>query len=334
MIESSINIGLFVLLVLTGIAIIRVRRLFGVVVFSGVFSLLSALLFVSLDAVDVAFTEAAVGAGMSTVLMLTTIAMTPRVEAKPRRSGVLPFFVVAITGAALIYGTLDMPAFGSADAPAQTHVAPDYLERSVDEIDVPNVVTSILASYRGFDTLGETAVVFTAGIAVLFLLSGLGLRSDEILQLIRPRRAPHHLILRVVSKSLIPMIILFGLYVQFHGDFSPGGGFQAGVIVAAAFIIYGIVFSLDAVQRVLPVWVVHRVMALGVLIYAGTGVLSVLQGYAFLDYNAFDPGHPSHGQHNGILAVEAGVGITVTGVMITIFYAFAARLPRIKDEDW
>lgn len=155
------------------------RSLFAVVMLSGVFSLLSALLFVSLDAVDVAFTEAAVGAGISTVLLLGTLALTSRFERPSRRSPALPLFVVIVTGAALIYGTLDMPNFGSADAPVQTHVAPDYLQRSPHEIDVPNVVTAILASYRGYDTLGEVAVVFTAGIGVLLLLSGLKRRRED-----------------------------------------------------------------------------------------------------------------------------------------------------------
>lgn len=144
----------------------------------------------------------------------------------------------------------------------------------------------------------------------------------------------HHLILRVVTKLLVGTIILFAFYVQFHGDFSPGGGFQAGVIMAVAFIIYGIVFGLRAVKEVFPPWIVHKLMALGVVIYAGTGVYSMLYGYAFLDYAVFDPAHPSHGQHWGILAVELGVGVTVTGVMVTVFYAFASRPPRISDEDW
>lgn len=144
----------------------------------------------------------------------------------------------------------------------------------------------------------------------------------------------HHLILRVITKLLVAPIILFGLYVQFHGDFSPGGGFQAGVIIAVAFILYGIVFGLEAAERALPPWIVHRMMALGVLIYAGVGLLNMLQGFPFLDYDAFDPAHPSHGQHLGILWVEIGVGVTVTGVMVSIFYAFAARPPRIGDDDW
>ncbi len=182
MIVTIIDILLFFMLVMTALAIVNRRRLFSVVMLAGVFSLLTALLFVTMDAVDVAFTEAAVGAGISTVLMLGTIAQTSRREKDPTRSGVLPFFVVAVTGAALVYGTLDMPNFGDPNAPAQLHVGPDYLKNSVEDMDLPNVVTSILASYRGYDTLGETAVVFTAGIGVLLLISGLAgrrRREDE-----------------------------------------------------------------------------------------------------------------------------------------------------------
>ncbi len=144
----------------------------------------------------------------------------------------------------------------------------------------------------------------------------------------------HHLILRVVTKLLVGTIILFALYVQFHGDYSPGGGFQAGVIMAVGFILYGLVMGLRKVKRVMPAWFVHKMMALGVLIYAGTGIVSLFLGYPYLDYDAFSPHHPVHGQHYGILAVELGVGITVTGVMIAIYYAFAARPQRISDEEW
>jgi multicomponent Na+:H+ antiporter subunit B len=179
MVETIINIILFVMLVMTALAIVRIDRLFAVVMLAGVFSLLSALLFVALDAVDVAFTEAAVGAGISTVLMLGTIALTSRTTKKSTRSNLVPLIVVAVTGAALVYGTLDMPNFGDPNSPVQTHVGPEYLQGSIDDIDIPNVVTSILASYRGYDTLGETAVVFTAGIGVLLLLSGLGRRRED-----------------------------------------------------------------------------------------------------------------------------------------------------------
>ena len=170
MIETTINVVLFTMMVVTALAVVRMPRLFGVVMLSSAFSLLSALLLISLDAVDVAFTEAAVGAGISTVLMLGTLALTSRVEKPSTRSPAIPLLVVTVTGAAIIYGTLDLPDFGSATAPAQVHVAAAYLERSPHEIGVPNVVTAVLASYRGYDTLGETAVIFTAGVGVLMLI--------------------------------------------------------------------------------------------------------------------------------------------------------------------
>ena len=144
----------------------------------------------------------------------------------------------------------------------------------------------------------------------------------------------HHLILRIVTKLLVGTIFLFALYVQFHGDYSPGGGFQAGVIMAAGFIVYGTVFTLEKVKAVFPPWLVHKVLALGVLIYSGTGIYSLFQGYGFLDYAAIDANHPVHGQHLGILIVELGVGITVTGVMVAVYYAFASRTPSLSDKDW
>jgi len=138
---------------------------------SGVFSLLTAGLFITMDAPDVAFTEAAVGAGISTVLMLGTLALTSQTQ-KPvaRKAQTVPLLVVIATGMALLYSTLDMPAFGDPEAPAQTHVAPYYIEETPEVIDVPNIVTAVLASYRGFDTLGEVVVVFMAGVGVLALL--------------------------------------------------------------------------------------------------------------------------------------------------------------------
>ncbi len=144
----------------------------------------------------------------------------------------------------------------------------------------------------------------------------------------------HHLLLRVITKLLVGPIILFALYVQFHGDYSPGGGFQAGVIFAVAFILFGIVFGLEKVKQVFPPWLVHKLAAFGVLLYAGTGVYSLMLGSTYLNYSAFTPDHPEHGQHWGILVVELGVGITVAAVMVAIYYAFAARPPVISDEDW
>ena len=131
-------------------------------------------------------------------------------------------------------------------------------------------------------------------------------------------------ILRVATKFAIPMILLYALYVQFHGDFGPGGGFQAGVIFATAMILYALVFGLKRTHEVIPSWVARVLAASGVLIFAGVGIVSLFMGGEFLNYSVLAH-DPKHGQHYGILLVEAGVMITVFGVMLTVFYFFAAR---------
>ena len=157
---------------MTGFAILRLHSLFAVVMLSGVYSLIAAAMFVALDAVDVAFTEAAVGAGISTVLMVGALSLTKQREKIPVHTPLLPMIVVLVTGAALIYGTFDMPNFGDPDAPANRYLVDRYIQESPTEIGMPNIVTSVLASYRGYDTLGEVTVIFTAGVAVLMLIGG------------------------------------------------------------------------------------------------------------------------------------------------------------------
>lgn len=134
----------------------------------------------------------------------------------------------------------------------------------------------------------------------------------------------HNIIVREVANLFFPIIILFGLYVQFHGDFGPGGGFQAGVIIAVGIILYTLVHGLDKARRLIPEKAVRIGMALGVLLYAGVGVVTLLLGAEFLNYNVL-AANPLTGQHMGIFLIELGVGITVATVMIMIFYAFAGR---------
>lgn len=167
-----INLFLLTLLVITGLAIARMRALFPAAMLTGLYSLLSACLFVSFDAVDVALTEAAVGAGITTVLFLGSLALT-KPEEKPVRKprAALALAVTLVTGALLIYATLDMPHYGAADTPVQTHpLRAAYIDGTRDDIGIPNMVTAVLASYRGYDTLGEVTVIFTAGVGVLILL--------------------------------------------------------------------------------------------------------------------------------------------------------------------
>ena len=137
-------------------------------------------------------------------------------------------------------------------------------------------------------------------------------------------------VLRVVAKFLIPFILLFGLYVQFHGDYGPGGGFQAGVIVAAACILYGLVFGLERLRRAIPPALPPVLAAVGLLIYAGTGVATMLLGGVYLDYARL-AADPAHGHHYGILIVEFGIGVTVAATMLAIFFAFAGRGEAAPD---
>ncbi|MFT5594521.1 MAG: multicomponent Na+:H+ antiporter subunit B [Oceanicoccus sp.] len=318
-----IDLVLLGMLAITALRVIFLKDLFAVVMLFGIYSFLSALIFVSLDAVDVAFTEASVGAGISTVLMLGTLALTERTEKESKHSSVLPLLVVVVTGAALIYGTLDMPPFGHADNPIHEHVAPRYIEESPKEVGLPNMVTSVLASYRGFDTLGETVVVFSAMIGVLALL-GVARREEDN----TPESGLEtHQVLHVVAKLIIPLIILFALYVQFHGDFGPGGGFQAGVIAAAAFILYALVFGLPMAFKVIAPKVLQLMASFGVILYASVGLFSMYKGGHFLDYNKL-VADPLAGQHYGIIIIELGVGITVFAVMLSIFYAFGSQAER------
>ena len=158
------------LMALTTLGIIRLRNLFSIVILSTIYSFLMATLLLTFDAVDVALTEAAVGAGISTVLMLTVLYYTKVNEEKPKFKSILPLTICLTIGGLLIYGTYGLPPFGASDTPIHTHISVQYLERSMSETGVPNVVTSVLASYRGFDTLGEVIVVFTAAIGVLSIL--------------------------------------------------------------------------------------------------------------------------------------------------------------------
>lgn len=155
--------------------------------------------------------------------------------------------------------------------------------------------------------------------------------SDPKIENAEPRDP--HVVLRVIAKFLIPLIALFALYVQFHGDYGPGGGFQAGVILASSVILYALIFGLDAAKKAFPPSWIRIGMSLGVLLYGGTGVLAWLLGGEFLNYSVLAH-DASHGQHYGILAVELGILITVTTVMIAIFYAFGSRQPETSEEDW
>lgn len=320
---------LLVFLVVTAVAIIRVRNLFSAVMLSGIFSLLMAANFFILDAADVALTEAAVGAGVTTVLFLAALALTDEQERSVHHVNRLPILILAIAAALIIFATFDKPSLGDPSAPAHLHVAPWYLEKTPELIGIPNVVTAVLGSFRGYDTLGEVYVIFTAGIGVLFVLGVHKRRAvisgSEVAQNARGIR--DHMIPRVVGKILIPVILLFALYVQFHGEYGPGGGFQAGAIFSAGLILFTLLEGVDRASKKLPERALSFLVAFGALLYVGVGFLCWMLGGDFLDYSVLHA-DPVKGQQWGILLIELGVGVTVMSVMLSIFIAFASRESR------
>ena len=318
------GVFLLTLLLITAVAIVRTPNLFVAVMLAGIFSLLLAVNFFLLDAADVALTEAAVGAGISTVLFLGALALTAERETSRSTNRIIAITAVTVTIAAIIYATFDKPRFADPAAPVHVHVAPWYLEATREQVDIPNVVTAVLGSFRAYDTLGEVFVVYTAGIGVLFLLGHYSGRRDDKREVEPAGGLSHYLIPRVVGRMLIPFILLFGLYVQFHGEYGPGGGFQAGAIVAAAIILFALLEGENRALLVLPRGLLIGLIAGGALLYGAVGVAGILLGGNFLDYSVLSD-NPVKGQQFGIILIEAGVGLTVTGVLLAIFHAFAAR---------
>ena len=315
------------LLVITAIAIVRTENLFVAVMLTSIFSLLMAANFFILDAADVALTEAAVGAGITTVIFLSALALTTEREKSPRLGSRMALLVVAVLAMLIIYATFDKPRLGDPEAPVHTHLAPWYLEKTPEYVDIPNVVTAVLGSFRGYDTLGEVFVVFAACIGVLFIL---GVKPGEGAAAVPSHGTglKHHLIPQVVGRLLIPFIVLFGLYVQFHGEYGPGGGFQAGAIIATGVILYALLEGEAAALRALPHRVLLALVIGGASLYGLVGLVCIGLGGNFLDYSVLSD-DPVAGQQLGILLIEAGVGMAVCGALLSIFHAFAARPGRL-----
>jgi len=264
---------------------------------------------------------------------------------------IIGLIVVLLCGGLLIYGTAEFPVFGDPNSPASLHVSPHYIEKTMEETSVPNIVTSLLADYRGYDTMFETTVVFAAAMACFMLLrvyrrqdkasevrfyrhvpTGITLRIEKGGKL--PRTSldferidsmwvPHDLIIKTTSRLIIPFIQIFALYVIAHGHHSPGGGFQGGVILSAAVILFAVSYNLRASIQRISERAGALVCVAGVLLYAGTGALCMLLGLNFLDYSALAGllgVDPVTARSHGILIVEIGVGLAVMSAMIWIYY--------------
>ena len=262
---------------------------------------------------------------------------------------ILGFIIVFLCGILLIYHTADFPDWGNPVSPASTHVSPYYIEKALDDTAVPNIVTAVLADYRGYDTMFETTVIFCAGIACFFLLritrrrepsvalyrhlpTGITLRIEKggkepgksnVFKRIDSQWVPDDLIIKTTCRIVVPFVQIFALYVIAHGHHSPGGGFQGGVILGASIILFAISTdlrtSIDRMSERLGAFF----SATGVFIYAGAGALCLILGASFLDYSALAPilnVDSVMARSHGILIVEIGVGLAVMAVMIWLYY--------------
>lgn len=257
--------------------------------------------------------------------------------------------IVLLFGGFLMYCTLDFPDWSDPGSPASTHVSPYYIEHTLDDTSVPNIVTAVLADYRGYDTMFETIVIFTAVAACFLLLRQLKTDEPET-RLYRhiptgmtfrikkggryPRESadferidllwvPHGVVIKTTCRKIIPFIQLFALYVIAHGHHSPGGGFQGGVILGAAVIVYAISHNLRSSLNRFHLKIAVLVCTLGVFLYTATGVLCMVLGANFLDYGALSPilgVDPVTARSHGILIVEIGVGMAVMAAMISLYY--------------
>lgn len=257
---------------------------------------------------------------------------------------------LALLGALFVWSSLDYPRWGNPEAPASLHVSDLYLEHSYEDTHTPNVVTSVLADYRGFDTMFETIVVFTAGLACFFIIRALRDVADKpgvyyyrhgptgivvmlkrdclpapssgSFERIDSDWVPQSMILETVCKGLIPFIQLFAIYVLAHGHYSPGGGFQAGVIFAASYLLLALSQDLRSVTERLSEKLLYILAASGVTIYVGMGVLALAFGVNFLDYgwlHLLFGMDVAHAHSLGILCVETGVSMTVFSCLVLIF---------------
>ncbi len=321
----SFDLLILLFMVICAFFVIQVKDLLGAAIVFGVYSFLMCLLWTEMGAVDVAFTEAAVGAGVSTVLFIAAVHRSSR-QVKPRKRWRRPnkavgLIAAGLLGGVLFYASVDFPDWADPSSPASTHLSPYFITEALADTSVPNLVTAVLADYRSFDTLFETAVIFVAGMAVFMIL---GQKTKESAQVgIDLTGGYEDTIIRVVSRALVPFMQIFALYVVGHGHHSPGGGFQGGVLLGATFVLLAISFDLKMVLGRMSEKKNLLLANTGVLLYSGIGVLSLLLGANFLDYSILHTLLPSTGpvvaRSHAILGVEIGVAITVMAIIILIY---------------
>lgn len=241
---------------------------------------------------------------------------------------VIGLLVVLVTGAVLLFAVRDFPDWADPNSPASLHVSPHYITNTIKETSVPNVVTSVLADYRGFDTMFETIVVFSAGVAVIIILRRYRRKGTDDQDFVE-EISYQDMIIQTICRLMVPFMQLFALYVIAHGHHSPGGGFQGGVILGASFILLAISYDLKTILARMSEKINVLLGNIGVLIYAGIGAISIVLGANFLDYGILSMILPAtdsiEARSHAMLGIEVGVAIAVMAIIITIYANIASH---------
>ena len=318
------------LLIFISIRIIFAKDLLNAVIASSFFSLLIGVSYLIMDAPDVAMTEAALGACLSTCVYLNLLRKLPSNLKNIERTHIIPASLICLLFVAtLAYMGLELPSYGDDNAPIHMHSGKYYIENTSRDVGVPSFVTAILASYRGYDTLGETSVILIAGIAVLLIFSK-KLKREEASKDVIPwldhgtTRLEAYPIIKYVTSFIIPYIILYSIYIQLNSESSPGGGFQAGVIFASSLIAYDLVYGSRKLSRYFPPNVLVCIAVLGVAMYTIVGTISLFFNDNYLNYYSLTNfvNDKLLAQHIALVIVEIGIGLTVAAIMYLIYNVF------------
>jgi multicomponent Na+:H+ antiporter subunit B len=333
-----LNLIIF-LLILISIKIIFAKDLLNAVIAASVFSLLIGVSYLVMDAPDVAMTEAALGACLSTCVYLNLLRKLPPDLKNIERANIISASLICLLFVAtLTYMGLELPNYGDNNAPLHMYSSKYYIENTSRDIGIPSFVAAILASYRGYDTLGETSVILIAGIAVLLVFS----KKDVIPRLdhgISRHEMEYKIpwsshgmtnllkaypIIKYITSFIIPYIILYSIYIQLNGESSPGGGFQAGVIFASSLIAYDLIYGNRKLQRYFQANILISIAVLGVAIYAIVGTISLFFNDNYLNYYSLTNfiNDKLLAQHIAIVIVEIGIGLTVAAIMYLIYNIF------------
>lgn len=302
--ETLLLYPILFLSLLVVIFLIKANNIIDVILLNSAFSLFTVVMYLILDAPDVAMTEAAVSVLASVFAVLAVKSIYNNNYQFEEKFNPTLFLLMMISAGIFIYACMDMPEFGK---PVINNV---YFKNNKEDVGISSLVTAILAGYRGYDTLLETIVILLGGVSVLLV--------SEQNKLPDPQEKDH--LVLTMSRLIIPVIVLFALYLQFHGEISPGGGFQAGAVCGAAFIIYAISNSILLNSNFLNK--LKNIAVLGAGIYLVIGVISLVGNLEFLNYNVFSS-NKLFAQKLGFILVEIGVGITVSAVMLLIYSCLA-----------